>query len=60
MVFLLENGQKVKANINFLEKKFNRYVFEAILYEGKNREVKTFLNSLIQELNLYIEAVLLV
>ena len=51
---LLENGQKVKANINFLEKKFNRFVFEAILYEGKNREVKNifkFLDSRVESLH---------
>jgi len=51
---LLDNGQKVKAKIKFLEKKFNRYVFEAVLYQGKNREVKNifrFLESRVESLH---------
>ena len=50
----LDNGQKVKANINFIDKKFNRNIYQAILHEGKNREVKNifrFLDSKVEALH---------
>ena len=50
----LDNGQQVKAKINFIDKKFNRNIYEAILFEGKNREVKNifkFLDSKVESLH---------
>ena len=50
----LDNGQQVKARVNFIDKKFNRYIYEAILHEGKNREVKNifkFLDSKVESLH---------
>ena len=50
----LDNGQQVKARINFIDKKFNRNIYQAILYEGKNREVKNifkFLDSKVESLH---------
>ncbi len=50
----LENGQKVKARVVFIEKKFNRFLYEVILHEGKNREVKNifkFLDSKVESLH---------
>lgn len=50
----LDNGQKVKAKINFIDRKFNRYIYQAILHEGKNREVKNifkFLDSRVESLH---------
>ena len=52
----LENGQRVQAKVNFVDKKFNRNIYEAILYEGKNREVKNifkFLDSRVESLHRY-------
>ena len=52
----LENGQRVQAKINFVDKKFNRNIYEAILYEGKNREEKNifkFLDSKVESLHRY-------
>ena len=52
----LKNGQRVQAKINFVDKKFNRNIYEAILYEGKNREVKNifkFLDSKVESLHRY-------
>ena len=50
----LDNGQQVKARINFIDKKFNRNIYLAILHEGKNREVKNifkFLDSKVVSLH---------
>ena len=37
---LLDNGQKASGKILLINKQIKKYIYEVILYEGKNREIK--------------------